>query len=182
VNPIEGNAPNSKAEQSPRLRSLHPVRPSHRSVGHLGTVHLPIHRESMIRPTANTSIATRRRSRVASLTTIQETHHRKVLGQHTTQNISTTIPSQHLQEYSRDHLPEHNTQTKHPPAKLTTNPNASGKIGLHDQESHRGPEDDFEGVQDPIGLVALPAVEGSDVLGGDLVGDEDEGFGALLLV
>jgi hypothetical protein len=25
-------------------------------------------------------------------------------------------------------------------------------------------------------------VEGSDVLGGDLVGDEDEGFGALLLV
>jgi hypothetical protein len=50
---------------------------------------------------------------------------------------------------------------------------------LHNQKSHSGPEDDFESVQDPIGFVALPAMEGVEVFSGDLVGDEDEGFGAL---
>jgi hypothetical protein len=50
---------------------------------------------------------------------------------------------------------------------------------LHDQESHSGPEHNLKSIQDPIGFVALPALKGSDVFCGDLVGDEHEGLGAL---
>lgn len=64
-----------------------------------------------------------------------------------------------------NNLPEHNSQSKDTPAELAPDSNTTSKVGLHDQESHRGPKDDFEGVQDPIGLVALQAVERLDVLG-----------------
>jgi hypothetical protein len=50
---------------------------------------------------------------------------------------------------------------------------------LHDQEDHCAPENCLESIQNPVGFVALPAAECLDVLGGDLVCDEDEGLGAL---
>lgn len=83
-----------------------------------------------------------------------------------------------LQDQVKDIL-EHNPQSHHRPAELATNPNAPRKVGLHDQEYHCSPEHCFQSVQDPVSFVALPAAESLDVLGGDLVCDEDEGFGAL---
>jgi hypothetical protein len=76
---------------------------------------------------------------------------------------------------------EYNPQSHHRPAELATDSNAARKVRLHDQEDHRAPENCLESVQNPIGFVALPAAKSLDVLGGDLVGDEYERFGALCL-
>ena len=91
----------------------------------------------------------------------------------------TTQPGR-AKEQSEDIL-EHNPQRHHRPAELAANPSAPSKIGLHDQKNHRTPEHYFKSIQDPVGLVALPAPESLDVLGGDLVCDEHEGFGTLCL-
>jgi hypothetical protein len=77
--------------------------------------------------------------------------------------------------------PEYSRQAHHDPAELAAHSHASGQIGLHDEESHCSPENYFERIQDPVRFVALPAAKSLDMLGGDLVGDEHEGFGVLCL-
>ena len=83
------------------------------------------------------------------------------------------------QQNHGEHILEYDPNSHHRPAELATNPNTSSKVGLHDQEDHCAPENCLQSIQNPVGFVALPAAESLDVLGGNLVSDEYQGFGTL---
>jgi hypothetical protein len=95
-----------------------------------------------------------------------------------TDNMAILSPTMRIESADK---PECNRQAHHDPAELAAYSHASGQIGLHDKESHCGPKHYIECVQDPVRFVALPATESLDMLGGYLVDDEHEGFGALCL-
>ena len=65
------------------------------------------------------------------------------------------------------------------PTQVARSPLAAFEIRLHYEENYRAPEYYFQPVEDGVGFVAAPAVEAADVVGDELVGEEDEGFGAL---
>lgn len=51
----------------------------------------------------------------------------------------------------------------------------------HGEVDDGAPEDDLDAVDDGVGLERPPPLEGLDVLGEELVGDEDERFGTLVI-
>lgn len=84
--------------------------------------------------------------------------------------------------HQRDHLPEYDASSQNTPAEFASDANAPTDVGLHDQKDDSRPENDLQGIQDPIRLVTLPAAEGLNMLSRNLISDEHQGFGALELV
>lgn len=76
-------------------------------------------------------------------------------------------------------LLENNRKAHNHPAQNAPDANANRDVGLDHKECCGAPEENLEAVKNGVRFQTSPSLEGSHVVGKDLIADKDKRFGTL---